>query len=221
MTFTRPVFLFKIDHDDGTTTGILSHALGRYEQSNDQNLIYRHRGNYCTNCVLVFAFFTIILLVFTSTTNFYRNLQKIFFRSTSIRKCHMCLKTNRVHFVVAQFHSKKAMIQSPCFDIEYWGSYGPFHLSGAKWKYLHRITITFLIFNRIIFHLNGFQPHHQPFILPIHAVIFVHCSLFTPHVNIFHHRRLTFFFKIFGSNVVSVVYSWIYQFFSFFPSDRF
>ena len=49
ITFTRPVFLFKIDHDDGTTTGILSHLNTIYEQSNDRHFIYRHIGSHCIN----------------------------------------------------------------------------------------------------------------------------------------------------------------------------
>ena len=136
-----------------------------------------------------------------------------------IGKCHKCLEINLVHFVLAQFHSKKAMGQPLCFDIEYWRSCGPFHLSGAKWKYLHRITVTFLNFNRIKFHLNGFQPHHPPVILTIHTVTCVHCSLFFHHVNFFHHRRRHFFWNIWFKRG-SVVYSWIYQFFSFFSCER-
>ena len=48
----------------------------------------------------------------------------------------------------------------------------------------------------------------------------MHCSLFFHYVKIHHGRFLFFvtgFLKILGSNVVPVVYSWMYQFFSFFP----
>ena len=69
------------------------------------------------------------------------------------------------------------MSQVPCSDIEYWGSYRPENRSGAKYKILHRIAVTFLIFNIIIFPLDGFQPHHPLFILTIHVVILKHCSL--------------------------------------------
>ena len=115
--------------------------------------------------------------------------------------------------------SEKAMSQPPCFDIEYWRSYGPFHLSGAKWKYLHRIAVTFLIFNIIIFPLNIFQPYPPPVILTTRMLDSIILSLRTLWMK-FHHRRRHFFvnsfFKYLGSNVVSNVYSWIYQFFSFF-----
>ena len=43
----------------------------------------------------------------------------IIFISTSIGKFRNQLEINLVYFVIAQFHSKKAMNQSPCFDIEY------------------------------------------------------------------------------------------------------
>ena len=49
ITFTRPVFLFKIDHDDGTVKHFLSHFLDRYERSNDSPLIYEHIGRHCIN----------------------------------------------------------------------------------------------------------------------------------------------------------------------------
>ena len=49
--------------------------------------------------------------------------------------------------------------------------------SGANSKILHCIAVTFLIFNIIIFPLDGFQPHHPPFISTIHPVILKHCSL--------------------------------------------
>ena len=62
-TFTRPVFLSKIDHDNDTVKHILSHLNTTYERSNDRYLIYRHIGRHCTNCVLVFSLFTIISLV--------------------------------------------------------------------------------------------------------------------------------------------------------------
>ena len=56
-------------------------------------------------------------------------------------------------------------------------------------NYLQRIAVTFLIFNRIIFHLvDGFrfQPHHPPFIPTIHTVLFINCNLSTLWVK-FHH----------------------------------
>ena len=55
--------MFKIDHDDSTVKHILSHlntTTTTQEQSNDKNLIYRHRGGHGINYVLVFDLFTII-----------------------------------------------------------------------------------------------------------------------------------------------------------------
>ena len=44
---------------------ISSHFTATYGQFNDCYFIYRHRGGHCINCVLVFALFTIILLLRT------------------------------------------------------------------------------------------------------------------------------------------------------------
>ena len=54
---------FENNHDDGTVTSILSHLNTMNEPYNDSRPIHRHRVDYCINCVLVFALFTIILLV--------------------------------------------------------------------------------------------------------------------------------------------------------------
>ena len=65
-------------------------------------------------------------------------------------------------------------------------------------NYLQRIAVTFLIFNRIIFHLvDGFrfQPHHPPFILTIHMVLFINCSLSTLWLKL-HHGRFHFFVSV-------------------------
>ena len=145
--------------------------------------------------------FRLIYFARTSSTNFYQNLPKIIFTSTSIGKCHKCLETNVVHFVLPQFYPIKTMSQSPCFDIEYWRSYGLFHLSGAKYKILHRIVVTFLIFNIIIFHLNGFKPHHLPFIPTIHMLVSINKSL----SNLLLKSTIvvvTFFWKFFFDTVV-------------------
>ena len=52
-----------IDDDDDTIMDISSHFTATYEQYNDRYLIYRHRDRHCINYVLVFAFFTIIVLI--------------------------------------------------------------------------------------------------------------------------------------------------------------
>ena len=41
----------------------LSHILARYEPYIDRHLIYRHRVNWCINCVLVYYLFVMILLL--------------------------------------------------------------------------------------------------------------------------------------------------------------
>ena len=68
--------------------------------------------------------------------------KKIIFTSTSIGKCHKCLERNLVLFVLAQFYSKKAMSQPLCFDIEYWGSYGPFLSNKSQWN---KIQSSFIV----------------------------------------------------------------------------
>ena len=68
-----------------------------------------------------------------------------------------------------------------------------------------------MAFNRII---------HRSFRLFACLYIFMHYSLFNHYVKLYHchcHFQLKGFFCFFCSNVVPVVYSWIYQFFSFFP----
>ena len=64
------------------------------------------------------------------------------FTSTSIGKCLKSLETNLVYFVLPQFHSKKAMSQCPCFDIEYWGSYGLFLSNKLQWN---KIQSSFIV----------------------------------------------------------------------------
>ena len=116
--------------------------------------------------------------------------------------------------------SKEGNEPTPCFDIEYWRSYGPFHLSRAKYKILHRIAATFLIFNIIIFPLDGFQPHHPPFISTIHTVILKHCSLFFLLCQVSTIVVVTFFLNFWLILVQtwfqSCTLEYIYQFFSFF-----
>ena len=98
----------------------------------------------------------------------------------SIRKCRECLEINPIWIILAQFHSKKAMISNPhalIFNIE--GATDHSCLishSGATYKIF---TVTFLIFNRIIFRFHGFQPHHPPFISTMHILLFINCSLST------------------------------------------
>ena len=73
--------------------------------------------------------------------------------------------------------------------------------SGAKCKIF---TVTFLIFNRIIFRFDGFQLHHPPVIPAIRRLIFMHYSLFNHYVKLYHchrHFLLNGFFCFFCSNV--------------------
>ena len=163
--------------------------------------------------------FHLIYFARTSTPNFYRNLQKIFCTCPSIGQYHTAMKIQPVRFVLPQLFSKKAMSLSPCFDIEYWRSYGPFLPKQSQWSKNQNIYWTFLIFNRIIFRFHGLQPHHSPFIPIIRILISINkllSTLLLISTMVIFTSSLTFFFKYLGSNVVSNVYSWIYQFFSFF-----
>ena len=56
----------------------LGHFINRYEPFIDRNLTYRHRGNCCINCMLVFHSFAMILLV-EHTCNFSRDFNKNYF----------------------------------------------------------------------------------------------------------------------------------------------
>ena len=51
------------DDDNGTVWHRLSHLNTRYEPYNEQYITHRHRVYCCINYVLVFALFTIILLL--------------------------------------------------------------------------------------------------------------------------------------------------------------
>ena len=53
------------DGDEGTVWHRLSHLNTRYEPSNEQCINHRHSTYCCINYVLVFAVFTIILLLQT------------------------------------------------------------------------------------------------------------------------------------------------------------
>ena len=48
VTFTRPVFLFEPDHDNGTMNNTLSHVKTSYERYNKQCINHRHRVDCCT-----------------------------------------------------------------------------------------------------------------------------------------------------------------------------
>ena len=53
--------------------------------------------------------------------------------------------------------------------------------SRAKYKIF---TLIFLISNRIIFHLDGLQPHHPTVMLSIHTVTCAQCILFIHYVKL-------------------------------------
>ena len=54
--------------------------------------------------------------------------------------------------------------------------------SRAKYKIF---TLIFLISNIIIFHLDGFQPHHHPTVmLSIHTVTYAQCILFIHYMRL-------------------------------------
>ena len=119
ITFNNVTFcMFEINHDDGTITGILTHLNATQEPYIDLHLICRHRVNYCINCMLLFQLFMIVSLL-AHTCNCIGIRKKNSSYVPVIGKCHKSVETNLVYFVLAQFHSKKAMDQPPCFNIEY------------------------------------------------------------------------------------------------------
>ena len=116
----------------------------------------------------------------TSTTNFYRNLQKILFTSsTSIGKCHIGIEIKPVHFVLAQFTQRRQWDTPHALILNIEGATDHSCLencSGAKYK---TFILTFLISNRIIFLLDQFQPHQPPVILTTRMLVSILQSLRT------------------------------------------
>ena len=105
-------------------------------------------------------------------------MQKKYFICARHRKTTYCLETQLLHFVLAQCHPQNAKNQVPCFGIEYSRSHRPFLSRKLKVEQNINITVTFLIFNKIIFLLDGFQqPHHPPIIPTMYTVILKHGSL--------------------------------------------
>ena len=136
----------------------------RYELYIDRHLIYRHRVNCCINYVLAFRLFTMILLL-ACICKFYQNFQKRLLFESSHRKLSILHeRIPRMVRISLIFTKKNIMRQSSCFDIEYWRSHRPFMSGKLKHARLYIIltTVTFLIFNRIIFRLDSFQPHQPP-----------------------------------------------------------
>ena len=88
---------------------------------------------------------------------------------------------NLIYFVLASFFSKKAMIQPPTFDIEYWRNYSrPFLFRKLQWSKIQNIYCNFFNFQYIIiFLLDGLQPHHPPFILSIDIPVSINWTLRT------------------------------------------
>ena len=131
------------NHDDGTVRHRLSHLTARYEQCNNHCINYRHSVDYCINCVLGLHPCLIVLLVVAPQT-FLGISRKNIFNKHVHRKLPCCMKINPIRFVLAQFYSKKAMIQPLCFDIEYWRSYSPFLSWKLQWSKIQNIYIVSL-----------------------------------------------------------------------------
>ena len=139
-----------------------------------------------------------------------------------IRKCHKSLDINLIYFVLPQFHSKKAMSQPPCFDIEYWRSHSPFLSGKLQWSKIQNIYIVSL-------QIFQYQYNNIPLILISTASFGGHseciyaysCTVdcyLSSQVSTMVVSLLVRFFQIcFGSNVVPVVYSWTFLKFRFFP----
>ena len=111
----------------------LGHFNGSYERYTEQYINCRHRVYWYINCVLLFQLFTIILLL-ACTCNFSWDFQKkLLYKHVHCLESAMCLELKLVHFVLAQFQSKNALIQLLCFGIEYWRSHRPFLSRKLQW----------------------------------------------------------------------------------------
>ena len=94
--FYTSCFLFKIDLDDGTVTGILNHLNTIRESYINRYLIYRHRVDCCINYVLVFQLFAIVFLL-SHTCNCIRISKISIFYKHVHRKVPYCHKnTTRI-----------------------------------------------------------------------------------------------------------------------------
>ena len=90
-----------------------------------------------------------------------------------IRKFHKCLEIDIIVQLSQKFHKKNAMSQSPCFDIDYSGSYTD-HAFLSKQLQLIKINsyhycITLL--NAIVQKTKPVAPLSTPFILTIHMLV--------------------------------------------------
>ena len=90
----------------------------RYKQSNDRNLIHRHRGNYYINCVLLFALFTNILLVHTPVIVCINILKRICFYKYVHWKVPYCHKNTTCISRFNSISSKEGIKPTPL--LLYW-----------------------------------------------------------------------------------------------------
>ena len=83
-------------------------------------------------------------------------------------------KINSSPYALAQFQPKKAMCQSPCFDIEYWRSHRLFlskKLQLIKIKSHHYcVTLLNAIPYEKLSHWHGFQAQNHNFTASIHSI---------------------------------------------------
>ena len=144
ITFTCPIFQFKIDHDDGTVTHFWSHLLARQEPYIDSHFIYRHRLYCYSDCQLIFYLF--INDCFSSSTRrglrLLLNSQKQKTNSNGHWKVPYCLKNRPciLHFSPIPSRQYNAMSQLLIYNTDYSGSYRPFRSTQLQWMKVQIFT---------------------------------------------------------------------------------
>ena len=142
-----------------------------------------------------------IILLVAAPQTFIGICKQIFHTFSPIRKYHKCLEINSVWFILPQFYSMKAMSQSPCFDIEYSGSYRPFLSRKSKWSKIQNIYCNFsnFYYNNIPLRWLSTVWSSGDFDHSCGIVYELQPKYFVAEI---HHRRLHLFFWTFSFDTV-------------------
>ena len=94
----------------------------------------------------------------------------------STRKCQTAIERDQVYFVLTQFYPKNVMRQPPCSIILIIKGATDDHscLNNRSWMIkIKKHHYNFFTPNRMIFQLDGFQPHHPLVNLTTHMLIYI------------------------------------------------
>ena len=124
---------------------------------------------------------------------------KIFYTCPSIGKCHTAVKIQPVYFVLAQFYPIKTMSQPPCFDIEYWRSYGPFLSNKSQWSRIQSVYIVCCNSSSKALITKPVVPlsTSSSTVYSDHSCAHIYELIMENFAVEIHHRRRHFFFNVF------------------------